>query len=463
MDKELVAHIVEHVKLANGGDGADGEFEVQSPAAMLRLELRVHEYLMQLGREVVWNLTAEVGSGYQGPRVKRGEVVLRFKGDRPKTVHGLYGPVTIRRAYYASGSGETWVPRDEQLGIGGGQTPACEYHLGQFAGLGPYQRSLSHFHTIFRPTGVDQLSLHKTEQLVDALGSRLEHQRQQEIKELFDRDGEVAVSDEITGTMVVCIDAGKAPTKGNERVDDDGRTRYDREFRDVKVASISLLEWDEVQQQARCSDTSYVLGIEHADDFFRRIWVEMNRRSHHLRRLRIVFIGDGADWIWRRAAEIGNPDSVYILDLCHAVDHLAKVAKLLYGEGSDQFAARLRRRKLRAGGAADVIDGLRQLRDANRDYGDAIQRQINYLTANLSRMKYQQYRQAHLPIGSGTVESACKNVVAARMKGSGMTWTLQGARHMLQLRASIMSSRYALDHERSLPSPPQPVGLLAAA
>ena len=466
MDKELVAHIVEHVKLANGGDGDDGEFEVTNAAAMLRLELWVHEYLMQLGREVVWNLAAEVGTGYQGPRVKRGEVVLRFKGDRPKTVHGLYGPVTIRRAYYASGSGETWVPRDEQLGIGGGQTPACEYHLGQFAGLGPYQRSLSHFHTIFRPTGVDQLSLHKTEQMVDALGSRLEHQRQQEIKELFDRGGgSVAVSAEITGTMVVCIDAGKAPTKGNERVDDDGRSRYDREFRDVKVASISVLEWDEVQQQARCSDTSYVLGIEHADDFFRRIWVEMNRRSHDLRHLRIVFIGDGADWIWHRAAEIGNPDSVYILDLCHAVDHLAKVAKLLYGEGSDQFAARLQqwRRKLRAGGAADVIDELRRLRDANRDHGDAIQRQINYLTANLARMKYQQYRQAHLPIGSGTVESACKHVVAARMKGSGMTWTLEGARHMLQLRAAIMSSRYAQDHQRSLSSPPHPVELLAAA
>ena len=84
----------------------------------------------------------EVGSGYQGPRVKRGKVVFRFKGKRPKTVHGLYGPVTLTRAYYASGNGETWVPLDEQLGIGDGQTPACEYHLGQFAGLAPYQRSL---------------------------------------------------------------------------------------------------------------------------------------------------------------------------------------------------------------------------------------------------------------------------------------------------------------------------------
>ena len=61
-------------------------------------------------------------------------------------------------------------------------------------------------------------------------------------------------------------------------------------------------------------------------------------------------------------------------------------------------------------------------------------------------MNYRQYREDHVPIGSGTVESACKNVVAARMKGSGMTWTLEAAQHMLQLRASIMSERFARDH-----------------
>ena len=97
------------------------------------------------------------------------------------------------------------------------------------------------------------------------------------------------------------------------RVDDAKRNRYDREFRDVKVASISALEWDEVHQEARCSDTSYVLGSEHADDFFPRIWVEMNRRSHDLTQLRLVFIGDGAEWIWRRVAEVENAASVHIL------------------------------------------------------------------------------------------------------------------------------------------------------
>ena len=112
------------------------------------------------------------------------------------------------------------MPLDEQLGIGDGQPPACEYHLGQFAGLAPYQRSLRHFHTIFRPAGLDKISLHKSERMVDALGARLEAQRQHEIKDLFEHDGSVEVAAEITGTMVVCIDAGKVPIKGNQRVDD---------------------------------------------------------------------------------------------------------------------------------------------------------------------------------------------------------------------------------------------------
>ena len=300
--------------------------------------------------------------------------------------------------------------------------------------------------------------------MVDALGERLEAQRQQEIEELFAHDGSVAVANKITGTMVVCIDAGKVPTKGNERVDNDKRKRYDREFRDVKVASISELKWDEGRQQARCTKTSYVLGIEHADEFFQRIWVEMNRRSADLTKVRLVFIGDGAEWIWRRVADVGDADSVHILDFCHGVDHLAEVCKLLYGQGAAQFDRQLKqwRARLRAGGAA-VIDELERLRDAHGEHGDEIQGEINYLEANRERMNYPQYREELLPIGSGTVESACKNVAAARMKGSGMTWTLNGAQHMLQLRASIMSGRFADDHQHSLPGPPQPAELLAAA
>ena len=68
---------------------------VSSATGMLRLELVVHQCLMEMGRQVVQDLAQQAGTGYQGRRVKRGKVVFRFKGNRAKTVHGLYGPVTV--------------------------------------------------------------------------------------------------------------------------------------------------------------------------------------------------------------------------------------------------------------------------------------------------------------------------------------------------------------------------------
>ena len=160
---------------------------------------------------------SELGTAHQGQQVRRDGVVYRFNGYRSKTVHDLYGMLTVVRAYYASSTGRGLAPLDERLGIGHGHTPACEYHVAQFVGDNPYQRSREHFHQIFRPDGSEEISLHKMEQMVDGLGVRLEQERQEEITAQFEDGKRLAVADEITGTMVVCIDAGKVPTKGNER------------------------------------------------------------------------------------------------------------------------------------------------------------------------------------------------------------------------------------------------------
>ena len=123
MNEELVAQFVEQVK-ADCGDsgfcGASGDAE-----GMLQLELTVHESLMRLGRETVRRLVQEIGTGHLGSEVNHEGQAYRFKGYRPKTVHGLYGAVRILRAYYATGSGSGWAPLDEQLEIGDGQTPGC--------------------------------------------------------------------------------------------------------------------------------------------------------------------------------------------------------------------------------------------------------------------------------------------------------------------------------------------------
>ncbi len=77
---------------------------------------------------------------------------------------------------------------------------------------------------------------------------------------------------------------------------------------------------------------------------------------------------------------------------------------------------------------AAVIKELQELHASGR-YSDKqcydLQGQINYFIANQQRMQYPLYRSCGLPIGSGVVESACKNVVAKRMKQSGCRgrWT----------------------------------------
>ncbi len=57
-------------------------------------------------------------------------------------------------------------------------------------------------------------------------------------------------------------------------------------------------------------------------------------------------------------------------------------------------------------------------------------------------MKYDEYRARGMPIASGVVESACKHVVASRLKDSGMRWDEEGAECILHLRSLELNDRW---------------------
>ena len=130
------------------------------------------------------------------------------------------------------------------------------------------------------------------------------------------------------------------------------------------------------------------------------------------------------------------------MDWWHAVDHLWTAGNGLFGEGSvgAKEWVDARKAELWDGEVERVIEALQGA--AKEPQGKAAADEIHYFETNKERMRYKRFREAGYPIGSGTVESACKRLIGARLKQAGMCWTKKGAQPVLSLRAGLLSRRW---------------------
>jgi len=195
--------------------------------------------------------------------------------------------------------------------------------------------------------------------------------------------------------------------------------------------------------------TTYVGSFEPAQEFGARIRAEAFRRGLG-RAERVVFLGDGAAWVWE-LARINFPAAVQILDLFHALQRLHALCEGLYGPASpgakrteDQWAA-----LLKADRVTEVIAAARvRLRDLGDQPDPSLETQIAYFEHHQQRMLYLSYHNQGLFYGSGVVEAGCKTVVGQRLKQSGMFWSEPGAQSVLTLRCLLLSDRWDLCWDR---------------
>ena len=222
---------------------------------------------MKLGRAVMGTVFQSMDNGYEGAVMRKEERKYKFVGYRTTSLHGLFGMIEYRRAYYFSEQqgGGGYFPLDEKLGIEKRHTPGCQYFLSSFTGREAYQKSLERFHEIFRPDATELISMRKSLDMDAELGGRLESLRQEEIAQVFEKRQAVAKDNPIEGVMAVSVDATKLRERGQEERSADGKTSYPSIWRDVKIGAVSSIGWDEKRQEAFCSASSYVSGIEHAD------------------------------------------------------------------------------------------------------------------------------------------------------------------------------------------------------
>jgi hypothetical protein len=185
--------------------------------------------------------------------------------------------------------------------------------------------------------------------------------------------------------------------------------------------------------------TTYVGAIETAEAFGPRIYTEAVRRGLD-RAQQVVVIGDGAPWIWKIAEE-HFPDALQIVDLYHARQKMAELAKLAVS--SDWKAwTEARYRELDQGRVEILLGGLMRLKTSQADVQAAIDKTIHYFQTNAERMRYAQFRRQRLFVGSGVVEAGCKTIVGQRLKCSGMHWTVRGANAILALRCLDLRNRW---------------------
>jgi hypothetical protein len=190
--------------------------------------------------------------------------------------------------------------------------------------------------------------------------------------------------------------------------------------------------------------TTYVGAIETAEDFGLRIYTEAYNRGWDRATIRVV-MGDGSHWIWN-LADRHFPGAIQIVDLYHAREHLWDLARKLYPANEAPQKRWLRHKLdwLENGKIEKLAAALRKTADSitNPEFARTIGIEAEYFDSNRDRMRYPEFRQQNLFVGSGVIEAGCKTVIGSRLKQSGMFWTVRGANAIIALRCCCVSGKF---------------------
>jgi len=201
--------------------------------------------------------------------------------------------------------------------------------------------------------------------------------------------------------------------------------------------------WQEMKVGTCLSEygRSSVATMGRCEDFGALLYLEACRRGVG-KAGQIVFVADGALWIWNLVAR-HFPDAIEIVDWYHAVQHLWQVANSWYGENAEGAKKWVKRNKARLAedGVERVVSSIRQWDPVTEDQETVKRENLHYFTTNAQRMLYATFDLNGFYIGSGSVESACKQYGHGRLKQAGMRWKAEGIEAIAHLRSALLNRR----------------------
>jgi hypothetical protein len=148
---------------------------------------------------------------------------------------------------------------------------------------------------------------------------------------------------------------------------------------------------------------------------------------------KLLYLGDGAEWVWNLKKDRWN-SAIELLDFYHGSQHLWALGRALHGERQPALSQWVQPlcHQMRHGKEKPALRRISELSRPPGEAGKVVQREQNYFKAHSGRMNYQEIADQGWPIGSGAVESACRQK-QCRFKRCGQFWTKEGLRNLCAL------------------------------
>lgn len=423
---KLVAEIVEE---ALAGEKKEG-IRIVDVEMGLRESLReigqsaLRSYLEQADGEAAAEIECECGGR------------MKYQRQREATIWSVFGKTSYRRAYYAGcrcGTGCALL--DERYGIEPGKVTAGLAHL---LGLSGIDQSFADGQAWLKAFLLFEVSENTIRAETQALG---ELQRKAEAAEIREMQKEAALQKReqrvvqgVPDRLYGSIDAAKVrieprPKQGKkEAVEEDWRDMkivcwYEGEL--VPPRQRSVRQKEKAQREGtvfRAKNKQYSCDIAEAEQFGQLVWA--SGCSIFADRVpELVFVCDGASWIWKLVSHY-YPQAVQIVDWYHAEQRLERIAEEAFSDpGKRQCWLKQITEDLWQGNIESVIEACQSLARKS----SLAKQALTYFRNNMERMRYAQFRATGYLIGSGVIESGCKQIVSRRLKLPGAQWTLDGA------------------------------------
>lgn len=394
--------------------------ELPEAASVSAMESAVREMTSVLGQAVPGEWLTQQDAKYPADTIgcPCGEEA-HYERRREAMTITLQGRVSYRRAYYRCGCGRGCCPLDERLGIQPGQMSEQLVKVAARFGISEaYERSAE---GLAVATGL-ALSPNSVRRACLAVGTQV-----------VERETELLARSRNLSEQLRQRREGPQPKRLYASIDG-FYAPFEDGYHEVKMGAL----W-EGNDANRATHLQYYLEPEGLEAFSDLVWARGATQAEQL-----VFSADGAVWIWRIVAKF-FPQAIHIVDWYHASSYLVKVAHAAFGEGTDQAKRWLDqfRSALYDGHLATVMAACRALTGLAPK---AVAEARHYFAINRTRLRYGKFRAMGLQIGSGSMQSGCKQLGLARLTIAGARWSDPGARLLGKARAAFLS------HEIRLPS-----------